>query len=70
MNDSIQQAAGVSPVPEISNFEYVSVATQEVETITRSYSPAVRESLSERFHDEIDAWARRSLAANGFGDCP
>jgi hypothetical protein len=26
------------------------------------------DSLSEMFNDEIDAWARRALAANGFGD--
>lgn len=28
----------------------------------------VRESLFENFVDEIDVWARRALAANGFGD--
>ena len=27
-----------------------------------------QESLSESFIAEIDAWARQSLAANGFGD--
>ena len=27
-----------------------------------------RESLFENFADEIDAWARQALAANGFGD--
>jgi hypothetical protein len=27
-----------------------------------------RDSLSEIFLDEIDAWARQVLAANGFGD--
>ena len=27
-------------------------------------------SLFENFVDEIDAWARQALAANGFGDCP
>jgi len=27
-----------------------------------------RESLSEIFNAEIDAWARRALASNGFGD--
>ena len=26
------------------------------------------ESLFENFVDEIDVWARRALAANGFGD--
>ncbi len=27
-----------------------------------------RDSLSEGFYDEIDVWARRALASNGFGD--
>ena len=27
-----------------------------------------RDSLSEIFNEEIDIWARRALAANGFGD--
>ena len=27
-----------------------------------------RESLSENFNQEIEAWARRALASNGFGD--
>jgi hypothetical protein len=29
---------------------------------------SARESLFEIFVDEIDIWARRALAANGFGD--
>ena len=29
---------------------------------------AERESLSENFMAELEAWARHSLAANGFGD--
>ena len=27
-----------------------------------------RDSLSESFNSELDAWARHCLAANGFGD--
>ena len=27
-----------------------------------------RESLSENFNEEIEAWARHALATNGFGD--
>ena len=27
-----------------------------------------RDSLFENFVDEIDAWARHAMAANGFGD--
>ena len=26
-----------------------------------------RESLSENFYDEMDAWFRRAIASNGFG---
>ena len=29
-----------------------------------------RDSLSENFNDELEAWARHSLGANGFGDTP
>ena len=32
------------------------------------FSPEPRESLSENFNAEIDAWARHCLASNGFGD--
>jgi hypothetical protein len=27
-----------------------------------------RESLSENFNTELDAWARQAMASNGFGD--
>ena len=27
-----------------------------------------RDSLSDNFHAELDAWARHCIAANGFGD--
>jgi hypothetical protein len=27
-----------------------------------------RDSLAENFNEEIEAWARHSLASNGFGD--
>lgn len=32
------------------------------------FNPQERESLSENFIEEIDAWARHSLARNGFCD--
>ena len=35
---------------------------------TASDAKPARESLFETFVDEIDIWARRALAANGFGD--
>ena len=30
--------------------------------------PQCRESLSENFIETLEAWARRSMASNGFGD--
>ena len=38
------------------------------DTSTAPDETTVRESLFENFIDEIDVWARRVLAANGFGD--
>ena len=70
MNYSIQQAVGAPAVVEISRFDSTSLDTGEVETVAQAESMVVRESLSEIFVDEIDAWARRALAANGFGDFP
>ena len=32
------------------------------------FSPEHRGSLSVNFLEELDAWARHSLASNGFGD--
>ena len=70
MNNSIQLVFDAPAVLEISNFDYVSMETGEAINNAEASIQVVRESLSERFHDEIDAWARRALAANGFGDCP
>lgn len=70
MNYSIQQAVGAPAVQEITKFDCASVETGELEVIAEPSSQNVRESLSENFLDEIDAWARRALAMNGFGDCP
>ena len=70
MNHSTQQAVAALAITEFSEFSCRSLQTGETETIAEIDSPVARESLSEKFHDEIDAWARRALAANGFGDCP
>ena len=40
----------------------------ECEIVPLKPEQYVRESLSENFNDELDAWARHALAANGFGD--
>jgi hypothetical protein len=39
-----------------------------VKTIIERGDWRERDSLSENFNDEIEAWARHSLAANGCGD--
>ena len=42
--------------------------TDDQETSAEPEGTRVAESLFENFVDEIDVWARRALAANGFGD--
>jgi hypothetical protein len=51
-----------------SIFEVESVGLEQFDIEIVEFSPENRESLSENFLDEIDAWARHSLASNGFGD--
>lgn len=49
--------------------QYESVAEPgDADTSTALDATPARESLFENFADEIDIWARRALAANGFGD--
>lgn len=40
----------------------------DCEVVPFSHERYERESLSENFINELDAWARHALAANGFGD--
>ena len=40
----------------------------ELEAVPASGTAFERDSLSENFHDELEAWARHALARNGFGD--
>ena len=51
-----------------SIFEVESVGLDQQDCEIVEFSPENRESLSENFLAEIDAWARHSLASNGFGD--
>ena len=51
-----------------SIFEAESVHLDQLDSEIVEFSPEHRESLSENFLAEIDAWARHSLASNGFGD--
>jgi len=48
--------------------EGLTTHSEECEIVTLRPEQYVRESLSENFIDELDAWARHALAANGFGD--
>ena len=48
--------------------EGLTTYTEECEIIPLKPEQYVRESLSENFIGELDAWARHALAANGFGD--
>lgn len=52
-------------------FDHSSEFAAQADAVATAPAPEaepVRESLSEVFADEIDAWARHALAANGFGD--
>ena len=48
--------------------EDTEVGTADNELLVSERIIRDRESLSENCSDEIDAWAKRALAANGFGD--
>jgi hypothetical protein len=48
--------------------EDLTFCPEECDIIPLRPEQYVRESLSENFINEIDAWARHALAANGFGD--
>ena len=43
-------------------------ARQECDVVPFKHEARERDSLSENFINEIDAWARHALASNGFGD--
>ena len=68
MKCSTYQAAGVTAGPACSGFDDTFTEIGGPATSAELESPAVGESLFENFVDEVDAWARRALAANGFGD--
>jgi hypothetical protein len=56
-----------STAPVVPQHQDIGVREQgSVVEIRRSNN--ARESLSENFNNELEAWARHSLARNGFGD--
>jgi len=42
--------------------------SEECATVATGRAVVERDSLSENFLDELDAWARHAMARNGFGD--
>lgn len=68
MKCSTYQTVNESATPGFPKIGYSSTQTGEPETVAESADSMVGESLFENFADEIDTWARRALAANGFGD--
>jgi hypothetical protein len=51
-----------------SDFERSHTAQQKLVCIQSQTQDRDRDSLSENFNDEIEAWARHAIASNGFGD--
>ena len=43
-------------------------AQQKLVCVQSQTQDRERDSLSENFNDEIEAWARHAIASNGFGD--
>lgn len=68
MKCSNYQAVSMPVDPGFRRFDDSSMETGEPEAIAGPEGPTVGESLFENFVDDIDTWARRALAANGFGD--
>ena len=44
------------------------VAQQKFAIVQSRAQNRDRDSLSENFNNEIEAWARQAMASNGFGD--
>ena len=44
------------------------IAPKKFEIVQSRAQNRDRDSLSENFNDEIEAWARQAMASNGFGD--
>ena len=61
--ENIARAQRVLDAVEAFDDEY-----PECEVIEFNRDYLERDSLSENFINEIEAWARQALAANGFGD--
>ena len=52
----------------ISDSESIHIALQKFAIVRSRAQNRDRDSLSENFNNEIEAWARQAIASNGFGD--
>jgi len=68
MKCSNYQAVSVPARPAFPGFDDPSKETCGPAAGAKLERPTSGESLFENFVEEIDVWARRALAANGFGD--
>ncbi len=68
MKCSTYQAVSVPAGPAFQGFDDSFAETGGPVGSAELERSAAGESLFENFVDEVDAWARRALAANGFGD--
>ena len=62
MDNALANALVLEAIEDLTTY------TEECEIVPLRPEQYVRESLSENFINELDAWARHALAANGFGD--
>ena len=68
MKCSTYQAVGMPAGPAFPGLDDPSTETGGPAASAELERPEFGESLFENFVEEIDVWARRALAANGFGD--
>jgi hypothetical protein len=55
-------------IEQIIERELAAAVQEHARIVEIRHSHRDRESLSENFIDELEAWGRHSFAANGFGD--
>jgi len=58
-------AHNLEPVDDSENSD---VEQLELTVVQQQAQNRDRDSLSEIFNSELEAWARQAMAANGFGD--
>jgi hypothetical protein len=66
--DNTAEDRNAEDIEQIIERELAVALREQVKVVEIMQPHRDRESLSENFVDELDAWARHSFAANGFGD--